>query len=180
MKIAIVGKIASGKSTLINELSKLGHSTLSVDSVVNDLYKVNNEGYKRIESFFGPEFVNGKEVDRKKLSKHVVTDKVNLEVLNGLIHPLIQDTIKKSNATFIELPILKSRYISYNFNKVVLLECPNNISIERLIKYRNFSNEKAINYINMWQEPDKEKVDLIIETRNNLTNLDIEKVVKLL
>ncbi|MDE6476999.1 MAG: dephospho-CoA kinase, partial [Mycoplasmoidaceae bacterium] len=79
------------------------------DEYIHQIYKKNKIGYLKIKKAFGKEYVNSKEVDRKKLGSLVFTNSKYLKKLNNITLPLIRDKIielkNKKELFFCELAI---------------------------------------------------------------------------
>jgi dephospho-CoA kinase len=87
--IGIVGGIASGKTTVANELEKLGCAVIRADALAHEVLQekpVRDE----VVGLFGPEVLNAcGEVDRRKLAQAVFSDEKMLSALNKVIHPRV-------------------------------------------------------------------------------------------
>lgn len=94
--IGIIGKSSCGKTFAGNYLLKLGADFINCDEIVSELYKTNATGSRKIETFFGSEFINKNgEVNKKKLGMFVAKDEKKLRILEKIIHPLVLDIINK-------------------------------------------------------------------------------------
>lgn len=117
--IGIIGKSSSGKTFAGNYFKKLGADFINCDRIVSDLYKTNATGSRKIETFFGNEFINNKgEVNTKKLGMFVSKDEKKLRILEKIIHPLVLDIIGKiinksdKEIIFIEISAPSERFLN--------------------------------------------------------------------
>lgn len=117
--IGIIGKSSSGKTFAGNYFKKLGADFINCDRIVSDLYKTNATGSRKIETFFGNEFINNKgEVNTKKLGIFVSKDEKKLRILEKIIHPLVLDIIGKiinksdKEIIFIEISAPSERFLN--------------------------------------------------------------------
>ena len=89
--IALTGSIATGKSTAVVYLEKLGFEVIDADTIAHQIL---NEQHKKIAKLFGKDIVKKQEVDRKALGAIVFADAVKRKVLEDLLHPLIYTRIE--------------------------------------------------------------------------------------
>ena len=90
LKIAIVGKIASGKSTVLDEFKKAHATVVSSDEIVHELYskkEIQDLIVKRLKVKGDGEFVN-------QLRNHIANHPKDLDRLEKIVHPLVK---KKSS-----------------------------------------------------------------------------------
>ena len=176
-KIVLVGMPGSGKTEIISKLKK-DFKTLVVDEYVNEIYKKNGIAYKKIVEQFGKEVSNNQGIDKIKLSKLVLNNKNNLEILNSIVHPLIQDEISK-DYQIVELPIINSKYINYKFDKYIKLTDSREVCKSRLIEKRNIDHTKVDLILDLYTEPLGFVYDLEIESDKLLNDINlIKKIIK--
>jgi dephospho-CoA kinase len=127
--IGVTGFIGSGKTTVCKELEKLGVFYIDSDLIVHDLYEAGKEGARKIELFFGEDYLKKDgSVNRRKLKKVVFGDIRKLKILNNLIHPLvcaeIERVLKKSDAEIcvIEAVYFEKKNLGRFIDKLVWVE----------------------------------------------------------
>ena len=124
LRIGIYGKIASGKSTVLNYFSSKGYSVFSSDDAVALLYR-QPETKIFLISVFGEEILD----DRGKISKVAIKNRIEKEPnlkkeLENYLHPKVKKEIeqfikkhKEEKAVFIEVPLMFesgcNRYMDY-------------------------------------------------------------------
>jgi len=172
-KIVLVGMPGSGKSKIISEL-KNEFKTLIVDDFVDEIYKKNGKAYKKIIKEFGKKVSSDDGIDKKKLSKLVLDNRDNLEILNSIVHPLIQDEISK-DYQIVEMPIINSKHINYKFDKYIKLTDNREICKLRLINKRNVNPLKADLILDLFTEPLGFVYDLEIESNKLLKDINLIK-----
>src|SRR4030042_2132150 len=95
--IGLTGGIGSGKSTVAKYLAGLGAAVIDLDEVGHDVLISDSQSFKKVISEFGKDILDtGGEIDRNKLAKLVFKNHGDLERLNRIVHPAIDNTIKKS------------------------------------------------------------------------------------
>lgn len=88
--IGLTGGIGSGKTTIAKEFEKLGVPIYITDLEARKLTDL-PETLEKIKAEFGNQiFVEGK-LDRAALAKVVFSDRLALQKLNKIIHPLVQE-----------------------------------------------------------------------------------------
>jgi dephospho-CoA kinase len=89
-RVGLTGGIASGKSSVAGRLRHHGLLVLDADLVVRALYRPGAAGARAVAERFGVQFLDDEGgVHRARLAAHVFSDRVALEALNALIHPLV-------------------------------------------------------------------------------------------
>ena len=183
IKVAIFGKISSGKSEVLNVFNKNNIPTLSSDKVVEKLYKEPLVVNKINEVFNLPA---SKEVDKAALREMLSKDKKAINKLNKIVHPLVKQRIisfLKENSkglVCVEVPLLYESKMDNLFDVIIGVEAPSKKQKE-LLKERNGQNAKQLEEINKASKYDqnKEKADFIISNDADLKSLN-DKVEKLI
>ena len=186
--IAITGSIGCGKTTIAKVAKNLGFASFDVDGWVRRLY------YKRdfiniIAQNF-PEVVENSTVNKKALRNIVFGDNNKLKILEGLIHPILNKTLKsfiRKNAKYNDLFFLDvallfemgwDKYVDF----IIVAEVDYEVQKQRVmlrdnIKAIDFDN---INDVQMCNKAKKLKSDVTIntETTNNLLKLELINIIK--
>ena len=181
--ICITGFMGSGKSTFTIFLKELGFNVFIVDDFIHGIYNKNQKGYELIKKYFGSDFVNDKEVDRKKLKDLILSDnnqKILLEkIMNKIIYDEITKLKRKKELVFIELGtyLFFQDYFKNLFNKIVIIKSSNkNYKENHFKKFSNikkFSTKPGGNSKNI----DNKGIfyaDFIVENDGNLDDLKVK------
>ncbi len=141
-KIAITGSVATGKSTVLNILKKMGFSTFSCDEVVKKLYE---KAYiqNKILKTLGKEILgeNGK-IDKKKILEKIIEDPLFKKKLEKIFHPLVKKALlnfikkeeKKEKIIFAEVPLLFEVGWEDLFDEIWVISCDENLQKKRIAK----------------------------------------------
>ncbi|MDD9330687.1 MAG: dephospho-CoA kinase, partial [Bartonella sp.] len=117
-----------------------------------------------IEHTFPNVVENGK-VNRQKLSKILINDSKKLQILEKMIHPLVQEKEKEfidkarqkgKKLIVLDIPLLFETKSENRVDSVVVVSAPLEIQKERAMIRPNMSEEKFA-FINAKQIPDKKK-----------------------
>ncbi|MFH1720456.1 MAG: dephospho-CoA kinase [Patescibacteria group bacterium] len=167
--IGVNGHTGSGKSTVCRVFERLGAYYIDADSVVHALYEKGNAGARKIEIFFGEEFLKSDgSVNRNKLRKVILGDSRKLKILNNLIHPLVAHEVEKLLKKCAK-DICVIEAISFDKKHLGRL-------IDKLIWVDRILDKKNERISNLQEKP--EKVDFVLDNNCSKTELK-EKSKKL-
>lgn len=184
VRVAIFGKIASGKSEVLKHFAKIGYPTISSDEIVSSLYK-EKEIANTIAKMFSLPFKN--EVDKSILREYLVSHPKDIVRINRYIHPLVKERIelffkanKDRDIVVVEVPLLFESKSENMFDYIIGVDSKEDIQLDRLAN-RNKQDSKSLRKIAMNNrfEENKNKADIIIDNNSDLASLDsqIDKIV---
>lgn len=162
LKFAIVGNIASGKSTVESELSKSGFKVFDTDKLSHVI--LDEEKSAVIEDFKEFEIVENGEISRPKLGKIVFENKDLKQKLEDIIYPKLKEKIseifeenKSEKVIFISIPLLFEVGWQDLFDKILFVQTDDDIRLKRLMKRNSYSEKEAMARISA-QIPQDEKI----------------------
>ena len=172
--IGLTGGIGSGKSTVLELFKNLGVKTYSADESAKKL--VNTDPYliNLIKTSFGDNIYDNGHLNSKKLSKIVFEDTEKLKLLNSIIHPVVAKDFKlflnSNNEDYIvkEAAIIFETKSENNYDKIIFIQSPLEIRIERVINRDNISREEVMKRINNQLDENLiiDKCDYVISNEN--------------
>lgn len=175
--ICITGDIGSGKTTLLEHLAKQGYFTFNMDNYIHDIYVKGQIGYQAILKNFGKQFVNNEAVDRNKLKEIINQDNRNLQKLNKIMFPIIQQKIreldKRNEQCFIELGICffyPQVFLKF-FNKIAVINARKTLILENKNKKNAIIIKKPtmfVGFINLLRENKRKIKFCVLENNKNL------------
>lgn len=177
LKVAIVGNIASGKSTLEEYLSTKGYSVYDTDKISHEILDASKmEVYEIFKEF--DIFDNGC-LSRKKLAEIVFADKDKKQKLEDVIYPKLKQELLKifdncgNNIVFISVPLLFEVGWQNLFDKIIFVQTNDEIRLKRLMERNSLSKEQAMQRINSQKSQDEKinKSDFIICNNDDITTL---------
>lgn len=183
IRIALVGNIASGKSTVEKVLTeKYGFSVLDTDKACHFLLE--KLSAKIIQEFKNYEILdeNGR-LSREKLGKVVFYNEDLKTKLENILYPNLRVEInryfeehKSEEIVFVAIPLLFEANMENLFDKIMFVYCNDEIRLERLIKRNNYTREYAQKRLNsqLSQEEKVEKSDIIIQNNSDKITLEQE------
>lgn len=187
LSIGITGGIGSGK-TLISQIFKnLGIAVYYSDDRARHLMNHDEALTGRIREMFGPEsFFDGK-LNREYLANEVFSRKEKLDMLNQLVHPVVQQDFREWKKLHEEEPYsMKEAALLFEtgsyreLDKTILVLAPEHLRIQRILLRDPHRSTADVKKIMASQMPDEEKrklADYIIYNDDN--RLVIPQVLKL-
>jgi dephospho-CoA kinase len=162
--IGLTGNIATGKSVVRKMLEHLGAYGIDADALAHRAISKGAPGYKPTIEMFGRWIVaEDGQIDRVRLGRVVFSDPRALQVLEGIVHPLVSQAvdfiIRRSHQTVIVIEAVK--LIESNLNKdcdnLWVTYTPTETQMSRLIHHRRMEPEEARMRIKA-QPPQEDKV----------------------
>ena len=180
IKIGITGSIGMGKSTVSSIFRNNNIKVWDADFEVHTLYKKGKEGYNSIISIY-PELKDKVEINRKKVSNLLREKKIDLKLIEEIIHPLLirsrEEFIKKNKKDkllIFDIPLLYETKAYIWLDYVINVFCSKKNQIERLKQRENFDIKK-INYLISKQisvNQKNKKADYVINTDQDLKQVE--------
>ena len=189
-KLAITGGIGSGKTTVSEFIAKNYKSVyvFNADKESKKHLKKSLSLQHKIINAFGLSVTNNNKLDIKKLAEVAFSNKIDQEILNGImwseVFILITNKIEECKKEKISLFIVDAAMIfeaklSNFFDSTLLVTANKKIRLERAEKRHNIPLEQIKNRMSLqFSETKKEKLaDYIIRNNGNinLLNKNIEK-----
>lgn len=173
--VGLTGNMGSGKSTVARIFLSLGIPVFNADNEARRITQ-SNEIAAQIAVLFGRKLLNSSgELDRKALAAIVFNDKQKLKQLNELIHPLVWENYiswlkENKSADYIihEAAILFESGLYKHLDKIIVVDAPREVLIQRTIQRDHISEEQVQERLNnQWStEKIKELADFVIINDN--------------
>jgi len=184
IKIGITGSIGMGKSTVSSIFRNNNIKVWDADFEVHTLYKKGKDGYKSIISVY-PELEDKVEINREKVSYLIKKKKIDLKVIEEIIHPLLIKSRekfikenKREKLLIFDIPLLYETKAQIWLDYVITVSCSEKNQTERLKKRDDFDTRK-INYLLSRQIPmykKNEKADFVINTDQDMQQVEKQVV----
>jgi len=184
LKIGITGGIGSGKSTVCAIFQILGIPVFNADIEARKLYdepKVKEAIMLAFGDIMYPQGV----FDKKAMADLVFQSADKLKQLNELLHPLVQiqfDTwLQQQQAAYVikEAALLIEAGSYQQLDELILVTCPMNKRIERVMKRDRVTEEEVIARINNQLSEEDKHVFCQYEIINDDRQLLIPQVLQL-
>ena len=182
--VGLTGNIGSGKSTVAQLLSERGATIIDADVLARRAVEQGTAAYKKIVECWGTS-VTGADgtIDRSALRRTVFSEPAQLEQLNAIVHPEVArmraDLVAQARArgdrlVVCDIPLLFERKMTDDFDRIVLVDAPRPVRLERLVRERGLRETEAMDMIvaQMPAELKRARADVVIDNAGTLTQLD--------
>ena len=185
--VAITGFIGCGKTTLSEEVRSLGYPVLDVDGWVRRLYK--NKKFVRQVALLFPAVAEGEGINKRKLRQIVFSDIKELQRLEGLIHPFLNEMLKefiRKNAfyeglLFLDVALLHKMGWNKYCYRVILADADERIQMQRVMRRDNISEREFRDIVAVQRKGiDGERTaDAVIDTNRpkNVLRAELAKLI---
>lgn len=174
LSIGVTGGIACGKSTVTRLFEKLGIPVIDADEIAHSLVRPNQPALALLENAFGGQIIaSDGSLNRVALRELVFSSPSDKEVLEAILHPLIYQAMQqqlnqcKAPYVILSIPLLLESKHPLLLDRVLLIDCPEEIQIQR-VKSRDGFSEEIIKAIIKSQASRSERLqhadDIIINT----------------
>lgn len=180
--VGLTGGIAAGKSTAAKFFAEYGASIIDADSVARAELEQGGEVSGRVIDSFGEQILDSEgNIDRRKLAGLVFFDSERLRVLNEITHPSVNRVIAEQiralaeadiDVVVVEHPLLIGSTVESLIDKVIVVEAPAKLRVERL-KESGLSEREAWARIGA-QQPEAAltvKADFLIKNSGSVGQL---------
>jgi dephospho-CoA kinase len=165
-RIGLTGGIATGKSYVAGKIKEAGVPMVDADVLSREVVAPGTPGLAAVRRRFGPDAVRRDgTMDRVRIAQIVFKDKRARLDLEAIIHPAVQKAIDEFFATLpkrtpfavADIPLLFETGRENQFNAVVVVACPRELQLQRLMERNKLSKEDAERRLNA-QLPIDQKV----------------------
>lgn len=180
IRLAITGSIGMGKSTVAKMFERAGVPLFDADAVVRDL-QANDPGLIASIGKRFPGTVAGGSLDREALALKVLGYPAELEALEAIVHPAVQEArahFLEDNADrpalLFDIPLLFETGGETAFDKVIVVSAPAEIQRGRVLARPGMTVAK-LDAILARQMPDEEKrrrADFVVDTGVDLSTTE--------
>ena len=179
MIIGLTGGIGSGKSAAANFFIELGIDVIDADDISKNVLTENNDAKKAFIEKFGDHYIQNNKIDRDALREDIFKDRIKRKTLESIIHPAVRKEILKfindsdSIYKIVMVPLIVETNSADFYDKIIVVDCENNLQIERAASRDNQTKENIINIIsNQASREERLKIaDFIISNNSNLEHL---------
>lgn len=182
--VGLTGNIGSGKSTVAQLLSERGATIIDADVLARRAVEHGTEAYRAIVERWGTSILAPDAMlDRGALRRIVFSDQSELEQLNTIVHPevermraaLVEQALQRGDQLVVcDIPLLFERRMTEEFDRIVLVDAPRPVRLERLVRERGLRETEAMDMIvaQMPAELKRARANFVIDNDTTLTALD--------
>jgi TldD protein len=160
--LGLSGTIASGKTYVAKLLAARGWVVLDADSAAREVVSPGSPGLQAVLETFGPELLlkDGR-LDRAALGRRVFSDDTARHRLEALLHPLIEAHLRQrlrmlpegTRGAVLDAALWMEGGRAHHFDAFWIVEAPESLRLERLLKRDPLSTEEALRRMNAQSSP---------------------------
>jgi dephospho-CoA kinase len=153
LSVALTGNIGAGKTTVTELLRGWGATIIDADQLVREIQAPGEPTLLQIAERFGPQLIRPDgTLDRAALRAQVLADPSALKELNRLVHPevhrrrqrLLEQARQRGDRIVVsDIPLLFEVADPEEFDAIILVDAPDTLRRERLLKARTLSADQV-------------------------------------
>jgi dephospho-CoA kinase len=173
--VGLTGNIASGKSTVAQLFAERGATIIDADVLARNAVDVGTPAYRAIVERWGNGILSPDgALNRDALRQRVFQQADELEALNAIVHPevarlrenlIAQARKRRDRVVICDIPLLFERRLTDQFDRILLVDAPRPLRLERLVRDRALSETEAMDMIaaQMPAELKRARADVVID-----------------
>lgn len=149
-RIGLTGGIASGKTTVARLFAELGATIIDTDVIAREVVAPGQPALEEIAAAFGDEVLQPDgSLDRGALRARIFASREDRETLEAITHPRIRaETLRQADAAgglyqLIVVPLLLRSPLRGSVDRVLVVDCPEKVQVERLVSRDGESEDGA-------------------------------------
>jgi dephospho-CoA kinase len=186
LAVGLTGGIGSGKSAVADMLVARGAVLIDADQVARDVVAPGGPAYQPLIDHFGVGILaSDGTIDRKQLATVAFADEEMRLELNNITHPAIgiamiqaRDALEGTDAIVVlAIPLLTAVHReTVKLHKVVVVDCPTDVALERLITQRGFdrADAEARMRAQISREERRKDADYVLDNSGDRAALEVE------
>ncbi len=143
IRVGLTGGIGSGKSTVLQMLTRLGAAAIDADAISRSVTAAGGAAIPAIAQRFGPGFITADgALDRERMRQQVYADPLARRQLEAIIHPLVGQEIErqleaaragKHRCAVFDIPLLvESGRWRQRLDRVLVVDCRPDTQVARV------------------------------------------------
>jgi dephospho-CoA kinase len=173
--VGLTGNIASGKSTVARLLAARGATLVDADVLARRAVEPGTAAHRAIVARWGKAVLDPSgSLDRAALRRVVFGSPAELEALNAIVHPEVgrlsmaefaAARARGDRVVVYDVPLLFERGLAPTFDRIIVVDAPPELRLERLQRERALERDEAARMIaaQMPAEPKRARADFVIE-----------------
>jgi dephospho-CoA kinase len=181
LRIGLTGGVASGKSAVASAFARLGVPIVDTDRLAREVVDAGQPALAAVVGEFGPGILgpDGR-LDRRRLRALVFADAGRRRRLEAILHPAIRAAMAAEVAAItapyvvVAIPLLVESGQQSAFDRVLVVDCPPEIQLARLIERDRESPDgaRAILAAQAGRDARLAAADDVLENTGSLADLD--------
>lgn len=151
--IGLTGGIASGKTLVSDFFTALSVPVIDADILAREVVAPGSEGLKKLIDYFSDGILtSNNQLDRKALREIIFKNPSDRKIVDGILHPLIRQRSEEGIARYRDqgaayiiyaVPLLVETNQVSRFDRVLLVDVPVELQIERIVSRDNTTRDQA-------------------------------------
>jgi dephospho-CoA kinase len=180
VRVGLTGGIASGKSTVADELAARGAIVIDADVLAREVVEPGTPALAAIIDRFGAEVLRDGQIDRARLAQIVFADPHARRDLERIVHPAVRaraaelERAAGDAAVVVHvIPLLVETGQHEDFDVVVTVDADHETQIQRLMVRNGFTRAEAESRIaaQASREDRRRAADVVVDNTGSLTQL---------
>ncbi|WBQ02371.1 dephospho-CoA kinase [Kribbella sp. CA-293567] len=181
LRVGLTGGIGSGKSSVSARLAARGAVVIDSDLLAREVVARGTDGLAEVVEAFGDVLTPEGELDRPAVGRIVFGDEQARRKLEAIIHPRVRaraaeiEAAAPADAVVVhDIPLLVETGQGDKFDLVLVVDVPQQVQVERLVRDRGMTEQEAEARIasQATREQRLAVADLVIDNSGGLDELD--------
>ena len=149
-RVALTGGIASGKSTVANLFAALGVPVIDTDLIARTVVEPGQQALAAVVAAFGSDVLDADgRLDRRRMRERIFSDREAQRRLEAILHPAIRSAMERQSREaggvyqVLVVPLLTEGGRRDHVDRVLLVDVPEAVQVERLISRDGVTHEQA-------------------------------------
>jgi len=181
--IGLTGNIASGKSEVARIFADLGATVIDADELAREAVRPGTPALAAIGAHWGERVLNPDgSLNRAAMRAVAFSNEADRKALNAIVHPavkqlrdrLVDEARRRGDAVVVAaIPLLYEAGLERDYDRVVLVDAPDDVRLSRLVHRRAISAVEAQRMMAA-QTPaamKRERADFVIDNKSDLEAL---------
>ncbi len=154
LRVGLTGGIGSGKSTICQQFDALGVPVIDADHIAHRVVATGQPALQELAHHFGKKIINPDgSLNRAALRKIIFNQPHQKRYVETLLHPLILQQIQQQLEAIaypyviIEIPLLIEAGWQPYVDKILVVDLPKSLQIERLMKMDDIKEKELLQII---------------------------------
>ena len=184
-RIALTGNVAAGKSSVVRVWRRLGIPVIESDELARIAVEPGSPALREIVEVFGEDVLDESgALHRAAMRRIILRDEARRRDLEAIVHPVVarlrverERDLQQAGEPFVvnEIPLLFERGLEGDFHRIVLVDAPPEVRLQRLLRERGLPPDDAAGLLRaqLSAEVKRQKAHLIIENAGTLEELEV-------
>jgi dephospho-CoA kinase len=175
-RIGLTGGIGAGKSTIAQHLVDEGYFVIDYDELAHRVVEPGTDGLRQVVEYFGPHAlkIDGS-MNREWIASQIFDNQTKRDALDDIIHPMVFDEAMSQERDYLlspevvsaspserflvfhEIPLLVESHSQGYFDRIITVEAPPRIRMNRLVELRGMSLADAATRIDSQASEDERR-----------------------